>query len=232
MSGERIVIIEDEADILEVLEFNLSQEGFEVSCSQEGEQGLDLVRRENPDLLLLDLMLPDMDGLDICRQLKTDDATSTIPIVMVTARGKESDIVLGLGIGADDYITKPFSISEVVARIRAVLRRYHASAGAGTADVLVCGGLQIDAARHKVLVDGDLISLTATEFRLLHYLAGNPERVFTRQHLLLQVIGDESQVMDRTIDVHVGSLRRKLGKYRDYIETIWAVGYRFRPPEN
>jgi len=232
MDNQKIVIIEDEADILEVLEFNLVQESYRVCCSQEGEQGLDLVRRENPDLLLLDLMLPDMDGLDICRQLKTDAATSMIPIVMVTARGKESDIVLGLGIGADDYITKPFSISEVVARIKAVLRRYHASAGADTAEVIVCGGLQIDAAKHKVLLDGELVSLTATEFRLLHYLASNPGRVFTRQHLLQQVGGDEALVMDRTIDVHVGSLRRKLGKYRDYIETIWAVGYRFREPEN
>lgn len=230
MSNEKIFIIEDEADILEVLEFNLAQEGFEVGCSQEGELGLSLVRRDSPDLLLLDLMLPDSDGLDICRQLKADPATSRIPIVMVTARGKESDIVLGLGIGADDYITKPFSVSEVLARVKAVLRRYRAAGDTHTGEIINYDGVAIDAAKHKVTIDGELASLTATEFRLLQYLASNPGRVFTREHLLQYVVADEAPVMDRNIDVHVGSLRRKLGKYRELIETIWAVGYRFRDP--
>jgi len=222
------VIIEDEADILEVLELNLAGEGYEVSGSQHGLPGLELVRDSLPDLLLLDLMLPDMDGLDICRRLKTDPATSMIPIVMVTARGKESDIVLGLGIGADDYISKPFSINEVVARVKAVLRRYHATTDRKSDEFITCDGLAIDVASHEVRIDSEPASLTATEFRLLHYLASQPGRVFTREHLLQQVAGDDAIVMDRTIDVHIGSLRRKLGKYRDLIETIWAVGYRFK----
>jgi two-component system alkaline phosphatase synthesis response regulator PhoP len=228
MTSERIIIIEDEADILEVLEFNLAEEGYDVVGSQLGEQGLSLVRYDHPDLLVLDLMLPDMDGLEICRQLKADPATSRIPIVMVTAKGKESDIVLGLGLGADDYVTKPFSVAEVVARVKAVLRRAGAAVGARAAEPLVHDGVVIDAARHEVSVDGKSISLTATEFRLLYYLALHHGRVFTREHLVNQIVGDEVTVLDRNVDVHIGSLRRKLGKYRELIETIWAIGYRFR----
>lgn len=228
MGNERIVIIEDEADILEVLEFNLAQEGFDVTGSQEGTPGLDLVRRDSPDLLLLDLMLPDVDGLEICRQLKADPVTSQIPIVMVTAKGKESDIVLGLGIGADDYITKPFSISELVARVKAVLRRFQTATDVQSGEVIIHEGLVIYTAKHEVSIDGEPVSLTATEFRLLHFLASHPGRVFTRELLLQQVAGDDVIVIDRNIDVHIGSLRRKLGKHRDLIETIWAVGYRFK----
>lgn len=231
MRNERIIIIEDEADILEVLEFNLSQEGFEVAGSQEGERGLDMVRSASPDLLLLDLMLPDFDGLDICRQLKADPTTSRIPIVMVTAKGKESDIVLGLGIGADDYITKPFSVSEVIARVKAVLRRYSSTLHVPTSEPLIREGVEIDSAKHSIKIDGEDVALTATEFRLLFYLASHPGRVFTREHLLDRVVNDDTMVLDRNIDVHIGSLRRKLGRYRELIETIWAVGYRFKDVE-
>ena len=227
MANQKIIVIEDEADILEVLELNLVQDGFDVLCSQKGEKGLELIRRESPDLVLLDLKLPDLDGLEICRRVKADEATQHIPIVMVTVKGKESDIVLGLGLGADDYITKPFNIGELIARVKAVLRRTATKDGA-LRQRIVCQGISIDASRHEVLVDGQPAELTATEFRLLHALASSAGRVFTRDQLMEQAMGDDVVVLDRNIDVHIGAVRKKLGRYRDLVETVWGVGYRFR----
>ena len=228
VANQKIIVVEDEADILEVLEFNLAQDGFDVLCSQEGEKGLELIRREKPDLVLLDLMLPDLDGLEICRRLKSDAATQDIPIVMVTAKGKESDIVLGLGLGADDYITKPFNVGELIARVKAVLRRAAAAREGAPVKQIVCQGIAIDADKHEVLVDGQLAELTVTEFRVLYTLASSPGRVFTRDQLMEQAMGDEVIVLDRNIDVHIGAVRKKLGRYRDLVETVWGVGYRFR----
>lgn len=231
MKREKIVVIEDEADIREVIEHNLSREGYDVYSSSDGEKGLQLAKNKAPDLVLLDLMLPGLDGLDICRELKADLVTRPIPVIMVTAKGEESDIVLGLGIGADDYVTKPFSPKELMARVKAVLRRGQLKEEQGGRERIVCGQVIIDAGRHEVRVKGTSVSFTATELRLLHFLASHPGRVFTRDHLLSRVIGEDVFVADRNIDVHIRSVRKKLGDHRDLIETIRGVGYRFRDEE-
>lgn len=228
MSRPKIFVIEDEPDILEVIEFNLVREGYRVLSSRDGEAGLEVIGRENPDLVLLDLMLPGLDGIEICRRLKTDPITRPIPIVMVTAKGEESDVVLGLGVGADDYICKPFSPRELLARVQAVLRRGPLREPTSKGDRVEVDGLVIDAGRHQVKVDGQTVAFTATELRLLHFLASHPGRVFTRDHLLTRVIGHDAMVVDRNIDVHVRAIRKKIGAHRELIETIRGVGYRFR----
>ncbi len=228
LSRRKIVVIEDEPDILEVLAYNLNREGFAVLTASRGEDGLRLVHREDPELVLLDLLLPGLDGIEVCRKLKLDPVTRAIPVIMLTAKGEESDIVLGLGVGADDYITKPFSPREVIARIRAVLRRGTLKDEAGLEERVMVEGLLVDPQRHEVRVEGQPVTLTATEFRLLHLLASHPGRVFTRDQLVNRVIGDGAAVIDRNIDVHVRSIRKKLSEQRDLIETIRGVGYRFR----
>jgi two-component system phosphate regulon response regulator PhoB len=225
---ETIFVVEDEEDILEVIQYNLTREGYRVVGCRDGEEALKRIRRDNPDLVLLDLMLPGMDGLEVCRRLNEDAVTRPIPIVMVTAKGEESDVVLGLGLGADDYVAKPFSPRLLVARVRAVLRRGPLKEERGAGDRVSYPGISIDVARHEVKVDDEPVTLTATEMRLLHLLASHPGRVFTRDHLLSRVISEHAVVIDRNIDVHVGSVRRKLGNRRDLIETVRGVGYRFR----
>ena len=223
-----IFIVEDESDIQEVMEYNLAREGFKVSCSSDGEDGLVRIRRERPNLVVLDLMLPGQDGLEVCRSLRADEGTRKIPIIMVTAKGEESDIVLGLGLGADDYITKPFSPKELVARVQAVLRRSMTSGTEEPAEQRVqARGVEIDPASHEVSVDGVPIEFTATEFRLLYYMASRPGRVFTREQLVRRVIGEDVVVLDRNIDVHVRSIRKKLGEHRNLLKTIRGVGYRW-----
>lgn len=222
-----IVIVEDEPDILDMLCYHLRRESFEVITAVTGDGGSELVRRHKPDLVLLDLMLPNKDGIQVCRELKANNNTKHIPIIMVTAKGEESDIVLGLGLGADDYITKPFSPKELVARVHTVLRRQQPSGQAGLRDHIEHEGLEIDVDKHRVVCDGHEVILTATEFRLLHFLANHPGRVFSREQLLNQVVGDNVIVVDRNIDVHIRGIRKKLGK-SDFVETIRGVGYRFR----
>jgi two-component system phosphate regulon response regulator PhoB len=228
MKREKIVVIEDEPNILEVLAYNLKREGFQVVAVEDGEEGLTLVRQEAPDLVLLDLMLPGLDGIEVCRRIKTDPVTRSTPIIMVTAKDEESDVVLGLGVGADDYIAKPFSPRELIARVQAVLRRGPRREEMDADERLVRGGLVIDAVRHEVLVNSEPVGFTATEFRLLHYLASHPGRVFTREQLINRIIGDGALVTDRNIDVHIRAVRKKLGDYRDMIDTVRGVGYRFR----
>ena len=226
MKKPKIVVIEDEVDILEVINYNLSKEGFDVCSALDGEEGLALIKKEVPDLVLLDLMLPGLDGIEICRKLKTDYSTRSIPIIMVTAKGEESDIVLGLGMGADDYMVKPFRPRELMARIRSVLRRgdfIEEGDGVVSIDELV-----IDINRHEVKLEGKKIVLTAMEFKLLHFLASHPGQVFTRENLLNHVSSDDTFIIDRNIDVHIRSIRKKLDKHRELIETIHRVGYRFR----
>ena len=226
MKKSKIVVIEDEVDILEVINYNLSKEGFDVCSALDGEEGLALIKKEVPDLVLLDLMLPGLDGIEICRKLKTDYSTRSIPIIMVTAKGEESDIVLGLGMGADDYMVKPFRPRELMARIRSVLRRgdfIEEGEGVVSIDELV-----IDINRHQVKLEGKKIVLTAMEFKLLHFLASHPGQVFTRENLLNHVSSDDTFIIDRNIDVHIRSIRKKLNKHRELIETIHRVGYRFR----
>ena len=226
MKKPKIVVIEDEVDILEVINYNLSKEGFDVCSALDGEEGFGLIKKEVPDLVLLDLMLPGLDGIEICRKLKTDYSTRSIPIIMVTAKGEESDIVLGLGMGADDYMVKPFRPRELMARIRSVLRRgdfIEEGEGLVSIDELV-----IDINRHEVKLEGKKIVLTAMEFKLLHFLASHPGQVFTRENLLNHVSTDDTFIIDRNIDVHIRSIRKKLDKHRELIETIHRVGYRFR----
>jgi two-component system phosphate regulon response regulator PhoB len=228
LKTEKIVVIEDEDDILEVIAYNLKREGYEVITSTSGEDGLDKIEKTAPQLVVLDLMLPEIDGLELCRKLKSDPLTRSIPVIMVTAKGEESDLVLGLCVGADDYVTKPFSPKELVARVKALLRRSKTRSESDNRERIARGGVVIDPQRHDVQVDGEPISLTATEFRLLHFLASHTGRVFTRDHLLARVIGEDAIVIDRNIDVHVRAIRKKLGSQRELIETIRGVGYRFK----
>jgi two-component system phosphate regulon response regulator PhoB len=225
---EKILVIEDEPDILELIQYNLAREGYRVLPATDGEDGLRRAQQDAPDLVLLDLMLPGLDGLEVCRRLKQDPVTRAIPVLIVTAKGEETDVVLGLGVGADDYVAKPFSPRELLARVQAVLRRGPLREESGRGERIVREGLVIDSGRHEVLVDGEPITTTPTELRLLHFLAGHPGRVFTRNHLLSRVIGQDAIVTDRNIDVHVRALRQKLGRHRELIETVRGVGYRFK----
>ncbi len=232
MALTKILVVEDEADILEVIEYNLKREGYRVICVPDGEEGVAMARSTAPQLILLDLMLPGLDGIEVCRRLKGDSVTGDIPIIMVTAKGEESDIVLGLGVGADDYITKPFSPRELTARVKAVLRRGPLKGVLEGEDRIVQQDLVIDMGRHEVLLDGRSVDLTPSELRLLHLLASHPGRVFTRDQLLSRVIGGGAYVIDRNIDVHIRGVRKKLGDHKDLIETVRGVGYRFRAPNS
>jgi len=231
MKRKEIVVIEDEADILEVIQYNLSLEGYEVCSALDGEEGLRLIKRKVPDLVLLDLMLPGLDGIEICRKLKADPATHFISIIMVTSKGEESDIVLGLGMGADDYVTKPFSPKELMARVKSVLRR-GSFRDDNAHEQISRDGMVIDLDRHEVRLEGKKIVLTAKEFQLLYFLASHPGRVFTREDLLNHVSSEDAFIIDRNIDVHIRAIRKKLDKHRDLIETIHRVGYRFRDEED
>jgi DNA-binding response OmpR family regulator len=226
VSRRKIVIIEDEPDILEVLSYNLRREGFEVLTASDGNQGLSLVKREQPDLVLLDLMLPGIDGVEICTAIKKSPQTQNTLLIMVTAKGEESDIVLGLGVGADDYVSKPFSPKELVARVKAVLRRGVLLEAQAPQEQIVHGDLLIDSVKYRVAYGGREVKLTATEFRILHYLANHPGRVFTREQLLNHALGDDVVVVDRNIDVHVRGIRKKLEVEPPLIETIRGIGYR------
>ncbi len=230
MDKTRIALVEDEPDIAEVLRYNLQREGFEVEVFPRGDTALAAIRRRAPDLVLLDLMLPGLDGLELCRLLKREAKTATIPLIMLTARGEETDRIVGLELGADDYVPKPFSPREVVLRIRAVLRR---RSGEGpetetTAPVLEAGAVRLHPDAFRLEVAGTDVVMTATEFKLLHFLMSRANRVQTRDTLLTEVWGYSEGVDSRTIDTHVRRLRRKLGPEAARIETIVGVGYRFR----
>jgi two-component system phosphate regulon response regulator PhoB len=224
MTKGRILIIEDDRDIVEMIEYNLKEEGYLTTAAYNGERGIELARKEKPDLVILDVMLPAIDGFEVCRTLKQQQSTAQIPIIILSAKSRETDKVVGLELGADDYVTKPFSPRELIARIKAILRR-HKEQPLGEIKI---GQVVIDGIKHKVLVKGQEIELTATEFRLLESLARRPGVVFSRNQLLDAAGADESMVYDRTVDAHIKSLRRKLGKAKDYIETVRGVGYRFR----
>jgi two-component system phosphate regulon response regulator PhoB len=232
MTDARIVLVEDEPDIAEVLQYNLEKEGLRVTTQRRGDAALEAIRRDPPDLVLLDLMLPGLDGLELTRALKRDAATARLPIVMLTARGEEVDRIVGLELGADDYVTKPFNPREVVLRVKAVLRRA-AESGDGDGDgrrpreVLTAGGVELDVPGHRLRLHGEEVPLTATELRLLKLLMERAGRVQTRGQLLAQVWGYAEDVDSRTVDTHVRRLRKKLGPEAERIETIIGVGYRF-----
>ncbi len=227
MAKEKILVVDDEEDILELLRFNLSREGYQISCAASGEDALSFVRSEIPDLIVLDLMLPGMDGLEVTRSLKNNLSTKNIPIVMLTAKGEEADIVTGLELGADDYITKPFSPRILVARVRAVLRRNVKEATDETSALRV-HDLVIHPGRHEVVVEDKPVDLTFTEFGILNYLARRPGWVFTRFQIVDAIRGGDYPVTDRSVDVQIVGLRRKLGPAGKYIETVRGVGYRFK----
>jgi len=229
MVNPRVTVIEDEAGIAEVLRYNLEKEGFRVDTRARGDEALEAIRADPPDLLLLDLMLPGMDGLELTRALKRDPATARVPILMLTARSDEVDRIVGLELGADDYVSKPFSPREVVLRVKAVLRRQQPPEDEGEEEIRELGQIRLDVPAHRTWIAGDEVVLTATEFRLLKLLMERCGRVQSRSRLLADVWGYAEDVDSRTVDTHIRRLRRKLGPEADRIETVIGVGYRLRP---
>ena len=226
MTKPTVLIIEDERSLVEVLTYNLKKEGFEVLSALDGQEGLRRAQTSLPDLVVLDLMLPVIEGLEVCRQLRGGSRTKEIPILMLTARSEEVDEVVGFQLGADDYVTKPFKMKPLIQRIKALLRRKQTPDPAS--DVIASRGIKIDRSHHRVLLDGAELKLTPTEFRLLWAIVRQPGRAFNRLDLMEACMGDDALVLERTIDVHVKSLRQKLGHRSDLIETVRGVGYRFR----
>ena len=229
MARESILLVEDEHDIRELLKFHLERENLAVEACEKGEEALAALKTRGVSLVLLDLMLPGIDGLEVCRRLKAQPETREIPIIMLTAKDSEADIVAGLEMGAADYVCKPFSPRVLMARIRAVLRRPMTDAAAETGGpAITIGPLTVDPGRHKVEIKGKEIQLTYTEFRILRMLVENPGRAFSRQQIVDQVRGESYSVTERIVDVQMVSLRKKLGSLGDWIETVRGVGYRFR----
>jgi two-component system phosphate regulon response regulator PhoB len=228
MAKGNIFVVDDEEDILELIRMNLEREGYKVTCIESGEECVKKAREKLPDLIVLDLMLPGIDGLDVCKILKNDSKTRHIPIIMLTAKGEESDIVTGLELGADDYMTKPFSPKVLTARIKAVLRKGTVSPESDAGDVIKRKNIVIDPGRREVTVNGKAADLTFTEFEILIYLARRPGWVFTRSQIVNGVKGSGYPVTERAVDVQIVGLRKKLGTVADMIDTIRGVGYRFR----
>ncbi len=227
MPKEHILVVEDEEDILELVRYNLMKEGYRVTGMLSGEEGIKAARSQPPDLIVLDLMLPGIDGLTVCRELKQDAKTRDLPIIILTAKGEEADIVAGLELGADDYVTKPFSPRVLLARLRAVLRRRQTEPQAEV-DAIELHEMTIHPGRHEVLVQGRPVDLTSTEFRLLSFLARRPGWVFTRSQIVQGVQGEDYSVSERAVDVQIVGLRKKLGSVGQYVETVRGVGYRIK----
>ncbi len=231
LDSKNILVVEDDLDIRELISFNLANEGHQVFEANDGEVGIDKARNNNPDLILLDLMLPGIQGLDVCRIIKSDQETKEIPIIMVTALGQEEDIVKGLETGADDYITKPFSIKVLIARVNAVLKRSIEVGEDKSKDILI-NGINIKTRSREVWVNKNLINdLTFSEFQILYLLAGHPGWVFTRYQIIDKIRGDNYPVTDRSVDFQIVGLRKKLGDAGKLIKTVRGVGYRFTPDE-
>ena len=227
---QRIVVIEDERDIVELIRYNFCKEGYEVEVFTKGKEGLDYLRSYRADLVLLDILLPDLDGFEVCRRVRADDRLKAIPIIFVTAKGKEIDRILGLEIGADDYVVKPFSPRELVARVKAVLRPQ--ANAAERMEVVEAGSLRLDARTQDVTVRGRPVAISTLEFKLLHFLASNPRQIFSRDRLLDEVWGHDRFVTPRTVDVHIRCLREKIESQASkprFIQTVRGAGYRFSP---
>jgi len=232
MEKIKILVVEDEAPIQELLQFNLERTKYRVKVVDSGEEAMEEAVSYQPSLILLDIMLPGADGLEVCKRLKANPRTQTIPIIMLTALCEEADIVTGLELGADDYITKPFSPRVLLARVKAALRRIESEKPAtADGDQIHIHDITIDITRHKVEVAGEDITLTFTEFKVLQLLAGQPGRVFTRYQIVDAVHGDDYPVTDRSVDVQIVGLRKKLGESGQYIETVRGIGYRFKEEE-
>jgi two-component system, OmpR family, alkaline phosphatase synthesis response regulator PhoP len=224
MAKPKVLVVDDEEDIRELVELNLSREGYTILSCQTGEQALAQAGKELPDAIILDLMLPGIDGLEVCRRLKADSRTRQIAVIMLTAKGEESDIVTGLELGADDYVTKPFNGKVLAARVRRLLRKQQGEADPH--EIVRIHELSIDSSRYEVLAGGKPIALTLTEFNILHTLAKRPGRVFTRYQIVDAIHGNDYLVTERAVDVQIVSLRRKLGPFAKYIDTVRGVGYR------
>ena len=227
MSRQSVLVVEDEEDIMEVIRFNLEKEGYEVNQALSGEKALQVIENNLPSLVLLDLMLPGINGLDLCRIFKQNDRTKAIPVIMLTAKSEDADIVAGLEMGAEDYITKPFSPRVLVARVRTILRRRESGVKDDSC-VIQVEGMQIHPGRHEVTMGENVVDLTPSEFRILHYLARRPGWVYSRDQIIDAIRGYGYVVTDRAIDVQVVGLRKKLGDYGKLIETVRGIGYRFR----
>ncbi|MBU3915137.1 response regulator transcription factor [bacterium] len=227
MKEKSVLVVDDEEDILELLSYNLGREHYTVFCAATGEDALKLAMKTTPDLIVLDLMLPGLSGLEVTRRLKADSQTRNIPIVMLTARGDETDVVIGLELGADDYITKPFSIKILIARINTIFRRLHTVPETSEDKIIQIKNLTIHPGMREVRIDGNLIELTFTEFQVLVYLIKRPGWVSTRTQIVDAVRGQEYAVTDRSVDVQIVGLRKKLGIYGNYIRTVRGVGYKF-----
>jgi DNA-binding response OmpR family regulator len=228
MAKARILIVEDDASLAEVLEYNLSQEGYHVQVARDGQMGLREIRLRCPDLVVLDLMLPMIEGLEVCRLLRADPATAGLLVLMLTARSEESDELIGFSVGADDYVSKPFSVKVLLQRINALLRRKEQ--GTGDRDVIVSQGIMIDRRRHRATAGDRPLDLTPSEFGLLTALVRQPGRAFSRAELIDVALGDDAIVLERTIDVHIRALRKKMGRYADLVQTVRGIGYRLRDP--
>ncbi len=228
MAKARILIVEDDASLAEVLEYNLGQEGYDVQVARDGQMGLREIRLRCPDLVVLDLMLPMIEGLEVCRLLRADPATAGLLVLMLTARSEESDELIGFSVGADDYVSKPFSVKVLLQRINALLRRKEQ--GTGDRDVIVSQGIMIDRRRHRATAGDRPLDLTPSEFGLLMALVRQPGRAFSRAELIDVALGDDAIVLERTIDVHIRALRKKMGRYADLVQTVRGIGYRLRDP--
>lgn len=228
MSRTRVLVVDDELPIVEPLKYNLEKEGFDVSVALDGREALLKCASSPPDVVILDLMLPVVDGLSVCRQLRSDARTRDIRILMLTAKGEETDEVVGFNVGADDYVAKPFRVRPLIERVKALLRRPRSPEQ--QAEVLEAAGIRMDRQRHEVLIDEQELTLTPTEFRLLWTLLRQPGRTFSRNELLDCCRGEDANSMERTIDVHVRALRKKLDDRARVIQTVRGIGYRFRPP--
>jgi two-component system alkaline phosphatase synthesis response regulator PhoP len=227
LAKETILAVDDEEDILELVKYNLTREGYKVLCASNGEDAIDVTKRKLPDIIILDLMLPGIDGLEVCKRLKKDSKTEHIPIIMLTAKTEEADVVSGLEVGADDYITKPFSPKVLTARVRTILRR-KANKSPESIQTIKIHELLIDPGRHEVLVANKPVSVTFTEFAILHYLAKRPGIVSSRYQIVDGIRGSDYPVTDRSVDVQIVSLRKKLGTAAKYLETIRGVGYKLK----
>lgn len=229
-SAESILVVEDEKDVRELLAENLRREGYQVGTARSGRDALAAVRRKRPDLVLLDLMLPDMDGIEVCKQLKYNAETRRIPVVMLTAKVEESDVVLGLGVGAEDYIEKPFRMRELVARVKTALRRLNPLVEQSEARRAEFGPILVDLDRHEVRIAGKSVKTTPTEIKVLHLLVSQPGIVHSREEIIDRCSPGDGSVKEHLVDVYVQLLRRKLGPHRGYIQTIRGIGYRLSPP--
>lgn len=228
MAKAKVLVVEDDRSLADVLEYNLRQDGYETYVAYDGQDGLNQSKLRAPDLVVLDLMLPVIDGLEICRRIRADPVTKNQIVLMLTAKGEEADQVAGFSVGVDDYVAKPFSVRVLLERVKALLRRVSSPSQPG--DVLVSQGVLVDRERHRVTASEEVLDLTPSEFGLLEALIRQPGRVFSRSELIDAALGGDSLVLERTIDVHVRALRKKLGDHADLVETVRGVGYRFRDP--